>query len=149
MVKIDRLIFGYRKIKILDDSLEKATSIFVRAGIDAEASSDGIVVVRERDYERVIALLRGTAEFESSETLGLYGALKKIKHKRAIAISSVTMLCFLYFLSNLVWDIRVSGNETVTDAKIIYELSKNGFNIGSFWPACNRSKIETRNSFKK
>ncbi len=143
MVKIDRLIFGFRRINVSEEKVGLVSSLFVRYGLDADVLPDGTVFVRERDFHKVSLIFDEKVDYKSSETLGLLGALKKINYKATVIITSIVMLCVLLFLTNLVWDIRIIGNEKLTDAKIIYELSKNGFSLGSFWPSCNRSEIET------
>ena len=73
MVRIDALIFGYRKIGVMADMISEVTSRFIRAGIISSFDGEGKIIVRERDIVRVRELLSGI-HFEESEALGIVGA---------------------------------------------------------------------------
>ena len=143
MARIDRFVFGYRRLKVSAEQLDAAASRLLRANIDSEMYSDGTIIVRERDYQKALGAFAEYIEYTASETRGIYGALKKIQYKGSLIITSVIMLIVLLFLSNVVWDIRVEGNEKITDARIINALSDNGLSIGKFWPSLDRSRVET------
>ena len=142
MVKIDRVIFGYRKINVNVDLLASISSILVQNRIQAEIKDSGIVFIRERDYEKFLRCCKNKIEFSASETLGWYGEFKKINHKVTVFITTLIMLFVILFSSNLVWDVRISGNSTVSDSKIVYALSDLGLEIGAFWNEIEKNKIE-------
>ena len=142
MVRIDAIIFGYRKIGVSADMISEVTSRFIRAGIICNFGSDGAIIIRERDSNKLKSVLSGIS-YTESETLGFYGAYKRIKHKRAIILAVIVSLVITLITSNMVWDIRVSGNEKLTDARIIEELSECGFEIGDTWLFSSRSEAES------
>lgn len=144
MVKIDRLIFGYRKIKVSNENRTHAATLLLQFKIESEFTTDGYIIVRERDAQKTKRILSEKIEFDITETLGFLGAYKRIRNRTTVWVTSLVMLFFLIFLSNLVWDIRISGNETLTDARILVELSENGFSVGKLWSKCNKSEIETK-----
>lgn len=143
MVRIDCLIFGYRKLSIDPEDLSSLTSIFIRYSIFSSISDDGTVIVRERDVEKIKMLLSGRMDFSCSEPLGLYGNWLRTSHKGAIISGFVISLILTVLLSSVVWDVRVSGNESLDTEEIIQSLSECGFGIGDFWIAKNTSTIET------
>lgn len=52
---------------------------------------------------------------------------------------------FLLFLSGrFVWDVRVTGNETLTDGEVRAALREGGFGIGSYIPDIKSNEIENR-----
>ncbi len=142
MVRIDFLVFGYRKIAVSPSQLSVVTSALLRAGISAAINSKGEFCVRERDLQKTKGALDGKVEYELSELLGLYGAYKKINCKRGLLCGIVLSLVICVLASSVVWDVRVEGNESIPDAAIVYELSKCGFSQGGFWSACDKSDIE-------
>lgn len=142
MVRIDAFIFGYRRITVSADMVSEVTSRFIRAGIISAFNNDGTITIRERDGQRVRAALSGIP-YEESETLGLYGAYKRIKHKKAIICAALLSALITLIASGTIWDIRVEGNENLTDAKIIHELSGCGFSIGNLWHFSDRSEAES------
>ena len=143
MVRIDCYLFGYRKIGISPEKLSSATAILLRAGIPSRFNSDGTITVRERDFQRIQGLFNGRIEYSVSKPLGLYGKIKEIKHKKAVIAGIFISLLISIFLSGLVWDIRIEGNESVPSSKIIYQLSQCGFEIGDSWRRTDKSEIES------
>ena len=118
MVRIDCLIFGYRKIEISPEFLSDATSILLRASIPSKINADGTITVRERDFLKIQGLFRGRFEFEHSEPLGIAGKYKCLHNKTAYISAIIISLTLIVFLSNLVWDIRIEGNANIPDSDI-------------------------------
>lgn len=143
MVKIDAFIFGYRRLNIDPENLSLLTSILLRASIPSVINNDGTVTVRERDFDKILKLISGRIKFSYSEALGIYGWWRRLEHKAPIVISTVISVCLVIFLSNLVWDIRVEGNEALTDSEVILTLAECGFEIGDMWSGIDRSEIES------
>ena len=83
MVRIDCLIFGYRRMKIEPSDLSELTSFFIRAAIYSHINSDGFIIVRERDVGKIQDLLKGRINFSLSEPMGLYGRWLRLEHKRS------------------------------------------------------------------
>lgn len=142
MVRIDCLIFGYRKLSITPADLSSLTSIFIRYSVFSSINNDGTVIVRERDFEKIKELLSGRIEFSYSEPLGLYGGWLRTSHKGALICGMVISLALTLLLSSVVWDVRISGNEHLETGEIVDTLSECGFGIGDFWFSKNRSVIE-------
>ena len=143
MVKIDCLLFGYRRLKVDADDLSKLTSIFIRASVFSSISDDQTVVVRERDFEKIKNLLKGRIKFTYSEPMGLYGRWLRLENKAVVILSLVISIALTALLSSVVWDIRISGNEEISEEAIEEGLSELGFDIGSFWCFTNRGKLES------
>ena len=143
MVRIDCLIFGYRKIEISPEFLSDATSILLRASIPSKINADGTITVRERDFLKIQGLFRGRFEFEYSEPLGIAGKYKCLHNKTAYISAIIISLTLIVFLSNLVWDIRIEGNANIPDSDIALRLSECGFQIGDLWALKDRSRIES------
>ncbi|MBO5907306.1 MAG: sporulation protein YqfD [Clostridia bacterium] len=141
MVRIDCLIFGYRKIKIPKDAVAKVTTRFLHMGVSVKISSDGEFTVRERDREKAHTALSGI-EYTESECLGLLGAYKKIKNKPLVFSAVAVCMLFSSLSSCVVWDVRIDGNERITDAQIALELEGAGLSVGAPWWQLDRSKIE-------
>ncbi|MBO7196306.1 MAG: sporulation protein YqfD [Clostridia bacterium] len=142
MVKIEFLVFGYRRLVTAPENLSLLSSLLVRSGISSVITADGAFLIRERDFETIRDLMSGRIEFSCSKPLGLYGMWKGYTHKAALLLSLALMTALVLFLSCVVWDIRVEGNSTVTDGEIILGLSDCGLQIGDLWMGINRSRVE-------
>ena len=143
MVRIDCLIFGYRRLQIDPNDLSKLTSIFIRSGIFSSIENNGSIVVRERDISKIQALLKGRIEYSCSEPLGIYGKWLRLEHKRPVIAAALISVLITIVLSSLVWDVRIDGNELISDEEIIEELSDLGFGIGRAWINVNRGELES------
>ena len=143
MVKIDCLLFGYRRITVEEGKLAQATSLLLRSRISVRGVDARSFCVRERDFQRVSSLLSGRVIYESSPALGLPGAIGRIKCKWAWCVGSVLSLLLLVYLSGLVWDIRVEGNEKIPDSAVVIALGESEFYIGRPWREIDMSAVET------
>lgn len=136
------MIFGYRKIKIEPSDLSAVTSVMLHNKIPTYFNSDGTFSVRERDFPKVFELLEGRFSYEASDTRGAYGAYKSFKHKAAAVIAILISVLIVFVSSLLVWDVRIEGNEAVTDTAIVCGLSECGFSVGKFWHRIDNSAVE-------
>jgi sporulation protein YqfD len=144
MVRIDCLIFGYRRIAISPDDLSLATSILIRSSLPSRISTDGCLIIRERDFLKLQALFKGRIEFEYSDTLGLYGKIKRLRHKTALICAGIVSLLLLIVSSNTVWDVRIEGNVNIPSADISLRLEECGLAVGDLWSGIDRSDVELK-----
>jgi similar to stage IV sporulation protein len=68
------------------------------------------------------------------------------RHRKRAGIFLGTLLSvILMFLSQrFVWDVRVTGNDTMTESEVIEELSACGFGVGSYIPGFRAGELENR-----
>lgn len=142
MPGVSYLVFGYRRLKISPDSLSFLSSILLKAAIPSRISNNGDVIVRERDIDKISTLLSGRIEFSCSEPKGLYGIFKRVPNKVAVVLSLLASLVLVFFLSELVWDIRVEGNGEIAEEEILLALKESGFEIGDFWRRIDTGEVE-------
>ena len=142
--RIDCLIFGYRRVTVLEEDIDKTVGLLLRSGLPTSFFPDGSFIIRERDAKSVFKILDGKVRYNASKTLGLYGHIVGISHKIAFVLSVcfIILLCFLS--ENVIWDIKVSGNDRINDSEIIYELKKCGMAIGDAWWLIERSDVENK-----
>lgn len=144
MVKLNYLVFGYRRLTVDPVAVERVTTLLIRAGVFSSVFANGSIIVKESDYLKIKGILSGRVDYSASETLGLYGKIKRMRHKCAIAFSIFISIALLFLSSRVVWDIRVSGNEKIPSSKIVLALSDCGFGVGSSWARTDLSEIETK-----
>lgn len=144
MVRIDHLVFGYRRLTVSPDSLSLVTSILLRASIHSTINPDGTISVRERDFSKIQDLFSGRIDFDHSGPLGLYGKWKNCRGKGALVVTLLFCIALTALLSSLVWDVRVEGNEKIPDSEIVYSLSRCGFSVGDFWNRRELGVIEAK-----
>ena len=143
MVRIDCLIFGYRKYKVSPENIAELTNALLKVGVTAQIKGDGTVTVRERDRRKILSALSGL-DYTESPPRGIAGALKKIPYKPAVVSALFISALISLFLSGLVWDVRVDGNHSIPDAAIISELERCGFSVGNIWSLVDLSEVEIK-----
>ena len=140
MVKSKYFLLGYRKITVAD-GIKDYIARMIKAKISFEAISDDVIIIFDRDLEHFKKIFKNKS-FEVSETLGIWGVKNKIRHKRAFCLATVIGIILVVLSRITVWDIRISGNETVPDTLILTELSECGFSVGTVWNRVSLSDIE-------
>ena len=105
----------------------------VQFSCTASSARRFLAACRARDIEAEIVAYRGLPKL--AMRLG----------KRAGLVVGGVLAVALIILSGLfVWDVQVSGNETLTEGEIIEELRACGFGVGSYLPALRVREIENR-----
>ena len=143
MAKIEDLIFGYREVKITQKELTSAVSLLYRKGIPFTQESVDTIAINERYITQAESILGDKKTGCSfSDPKGLLNLIKHYRHKVALISALLLVSIMLFFLSNMVWDIRVEGNERITDSAIASELERNGLAIGKLWNKIDKSEVE-------
>ena len=143
MARLDEFIFGYRIGKVSPDSLPRMINTALRLGICSDVTSDGEFTVKEKDRARFATAARAKMRFELGEPLGIFGFLMRNKKKYGVFLA-VLFCAVLFLLSrSLVWDVRISGNESLSELAVEDALSKVGFGVGTRWRRIDKNEIET------
>lgn len=141
MIRIDYLIFGYRRFEIDDKDIVRVAEIFLKNGISIKFYGN-IFYANEKKSRKIEQILSTRVKFSKSELLGFGGAVLKNK-KRVGAICALVLTSVIFiFSSNRVWDVRIEGCETGKEDKIIRELSECGLSVGSSWSKTDTSRVE-------
>ena len=151
MAKLSRWLLGYRKISCRDGEVVKAVSVILKNGISAEFVSGNEFLISERDYSRIKHDLDERVACDASEILGVFGKIKVIEHKVAIAVAMVVSILLIFLASDTVWDIRVENAGGFLEREVIYALNECGLRIGNSWSYIDNSDIEVAflNKFPK
>ncbi len=89
------------------------------------------------EYKKMLVLFgeKKITGIKSEKEHGLPFLIKRYRHRIGIPIG-IFMFVFLMKLSTMyVWDVRVMGNERITDAEIIEALDELGCSIGTYIPS--------------
>ena len=86
--------------------------------------------------KRDLALIREEAEkggilLNEGKPLGLFPHLWKKRARLGLLFGAVLSLFLFFCASSVVWDVRISGNEKMSDAEVRAELSAAGLGIGT------------------
>lgn len=140
-----RRISGYLYVKFVSNKPEKLLNI---------CAANGINVWRVAIKNNCLYFKTGIASFKKIRLLkrkikgkihitkkcGLPFFVAKNKHRYGMVAGFVLFFAILYFLSGFIWNIDISGNETISDATITKALEEIGIYEG-----VRISKINTEN----
>ena len=142
MVKLDEFLFGYRRGKVEEKDICKLANALLRSEICSTVTPDGGFIIRERDREKFVFFAKPKMRFHLSEPLGVYGFFYASRRRYGVLAALILLLCISFFTSELVWDVRISGNERISDYVIEEVLSANGFGVGTSWRTIDKNAIE-------
>ena len=149
--KTARYFAGTVRVRMECAYPERAANFCASAGVefwDFERCEDGAVrlSVTVAGYGRLRALARETGAF-ALRSVGRAGApvfLHGIRKRYALLIGMGLCLALLWASSLFVWQIGVTGNETVSSEEILAVLSDLGVGIGTFTPSLRGSMVTDR-----
>ena len=101
--------------------------------------------IYKKDWEKFCLLSKRTnCETERVRERGVPGTMRGLR-RRAVLFAGLVLFALLMFWGSLhVWEIEVTGNETVSDWEIISALDSIGVGIGSYWPSFVSDNIRSR-----
>ena len=145
MAKIDYLLSGFAEIKLSSDDFHKALTAFLRFGIRASINNEDTVIVLYSQFEDAKRILNdiGISSYKITKIHKLIPTFAT--PLRAVIISSALILTtiLVVYLSNIVWYVDVSGNESISAASIISDLEKCGLSVGKIWGKIDLGEVET------
>lgn len=140
MIRADLLIFGYRVITFKEEDVANVANILLDAQFAVRFHKNSIYV-RGDKIKKVLSAIGTRVEFEMTELLGMGGVVYNFR-KRLGGVAALSLCLILYvFLSDIVWDVRIEGNET-DENRLLSELSCAGLEVGARWSGLNRSALE-------
>ena len=145
-----RYITGWATVEVTGAEPEKLLYALAERGITfwgAAPPKDFTLTVQVP--ERAVKLIRPLAAAVGCEGRvrsrhGLPAAFRKVRGRYMLLACIGLVAALLYVGSAFIWEIDITGNETVPDGIIRQALSQCGVDIGSYWPAFSQDQI--RNS---
>ena len=144
MVRIDFLVFGYRRITLAKGEISRAASILLQKGITLLVFDEETLLIKERNVEICERLLSTIPSLKISEPLGLYGAFSRFQYKRGLISGLLCSLILVILAALPVWDVRVRGNDKIPESAVEQMLLECGFGVGSLWFNTDLSEVEAK-----
>lgn len=143
MVRIEALLFGYRSTRFHKEDLAAVcTALFAKA-IPFSQNGDKEIFIEEKHVAEAQRVLnRINIKYEMSLPRGLLGIAKSYKQKGAFITALIFSVILAIFLSNKVWDIRVEGNDALSDSEVVSLMSEHGLYRGASWRELDLGSIE-------
>lgn len=129
------------------ESLLNAAALSALELWDIESVDD--YTVRAKTFEGGLPELENLAQrcMCDLRVVRLYGGSTErgmLLRRRVLAVLLIMTMLLLSVSSLFIWDIQVTGNETLTEGEILRALEECGVSIGSYWPDINPDELRCR-----
>ena len=148
MAKLLRLLWGYVTVVFQKGFGESFLSECYIQGVNVshiKATDDGIVLdCTLKDYKRLckIAQKHG-GRIKILKRKGLVFPFAKIMNRSGLIVGAVLGIAIFGILSGYVWNVDVTGYETLEKEKIIDFLSEQGLHNGVSWRSVDKRTVES------
>ncbi|MBQ9736191.1 MAG: sporulation protein YqfD [Clostridia bacterium] len=125
-------LLGYHVIKVEEKSKTRLENLLFVARIPFFYRDDGAVLIPHKEKERLKqALKRERLSVSLGEVSGFPCFLRQNLYRIGIPIGALFAALLIYFGSHTVWQVCVSGTETVSPNAVVEGLASLGFGVGS------------------
>ncbi len=138
MISIYRFIIGYVRIKIFGERPESLINACFLEGITvwriARKNDSIILSISASDFIRILQIRKKLVIRPSVKLLEKHGMpffIKKHKNRTGILVGMVLFLFINLALSGYIWDIKITGNDSIDSAEILSACKKHGVIVGS------------------
>lgn len=142
LTKCKILIYSNQRNQVINLLLEKEYK-YESSRIDKDHNL--ILIIKKSNkntYEKM--LNENGISYEFFENKGILSSLEKLKNRWGILLGALIMYITLIYSSNVVWQINVEGNTSISKEQVIYELEKAGFGLGTFIPKFDFDTLHNR-----
>ena len=147
LIKLFRWLFGYVKFSYSGGFKEDFINDCYRAGINLKnLCRRGDILLAEtgiKTYKRLhrFAFAHG-GKVKIIKRKGLPFLLSPLNNRWGLFAGVVFFVFFISFMGGFVWNITVTGNNRVTEVKIVDYLAQNGFSVGTGWSSVDKEQLE-------
>jgi similar to stage IV sporulation protein len=117
---------------------------------DVCRDDDGCVTfgIDRKNFRRLRPLVRKShVKIHIQKKLGLPQRTRNYRHRFGLILGVIIIVVSLYISSLFIWDVQVSGCESISEQEVLTVLSENGFTAGGLKRKYNIREIE--NNFLK
>ena len=140
MKRLEFLLFGYIEYSL--ENPRELINLALRSGRTAVLTKRGNVTLSLPTARRLRADIARLGATPVGIPRGIGGIIYAIPTNIPTAVALLISLLIYFYSSDLVFDVRVSGNEAVSEEQILNELSAAGFGVGSRWSKTDKSAVE-------
>ncbi len=139
-MRLEYLLFGYREYRL--DSARELINLALRHSRTATLTRRGTVIVSLPTARILKGEIIALGGLPVCNDRGIGGAICSVPSHIPTLIAALLSLFLYLFSGDLVFDVQISGNETVSEEQILAELSASGFGVGSRWSKTDRNAVE-------
>ncbi|MCH5316780.1 MAG: sporulation protein YqfD [Eubacterium sp.] len=147
LIRLFRWLLGYVKFSYSGGFKEDFINDCYRSGINLKnlctRGEELLAETKIKTYKRLhkIAFAHG-GKVKIMKRKGLPFLLSPLNNRWGLFAGAVFFLFFISFMGGFVWNITVTGNNRVTEVKIVDYLAQNGFSVGTRWGSVDKEQLE-------
>lgn len=147
LIRFFRWLFGYVRFTCTGGFTEGFINGCRNAGINLKniRQTDGGITAETRiaPYKSLhrIAFANGCV-VKIKKRRGLPFLLAPVSRRGGLLAGVVYMAVFISLMGGFIWNITVTGNDRITDVKIVDYLAQNGFKTGVRWNSVDKEQLE-------
>ena len=139
LFRILNFLAGYRQISCPAERSAEAINVMMKEDVDywemrRKEGGELTFSILEREYKRLLTLAAGIP-FHTVRRLGLPQLVGRYRKRLGIPLGLLIFLLLTKLSTQYIWEVTVSGNETLTDAEVQECLEALGCGIGSYIPS--------------
>lgn len=140
------LTLGYSDIRIPTEAVKELLNVSNRLGVPLLGlrTDNGVAVVRvylRHEKTLLLHLQRICIEAEVLRRRGLPAVWQRYRHRTGMLVGSVMFFLVLYIAPLFIWEINISGLETLNREYVIQLLEQEGVYVGVFSPSIDRRAV--------
>ena len=132
-----RWLAGYYAVSVGRGELIDAVTVMMKRSVDYRGlkltgDGEGEFLISRKGYRELIRVLGARAD--SVKILREYGLpylIRRYRRRPGIAVGALLFFSLCFLSERFLWDIDVTGNETISDVEVIETLSALGCSIGT------------------
>ena len=149
MSRLSRFIFGAYSLSIPEEKAKDVFNVLITNVIPFAKSKSGEglvnIILSPKGFLKYTAVCGGALIFgEKARAIGLFALIRRYRLRVGMFLGAFIFAISVYSSSLFVWDVNVSGNESLTADEICDMLESHGFGIGSFIPSADTDRICAR-----
>lgn len=148
-VGINSILFGYCKMSVPYDRCTDLLNLCMRYGfVYSEFSVKGDTafficpLTSARRLSSACRVYKIPVTLESAH--GLLCLLYRYRSRAGLLVGAIIALAIIILSRSIVWEINITGNESMSEAEIISELEKSGLRVGEKLSDINTDSIENK-----
>jgi len=131
--------FGVYCGEFIDDLVKSGAQIW-------DISGSGSIYTMRTVPQNYMSVARKARKYRVKTAVvkrgGGYFRLRRYRKRLGIPAGILAFFAVIVIMSNFIWDIRITGNQTVTKAQIAEQLEKSGIRAGAAKKSFNANKAE-------
>lgn len=136
MLRLINLLYGYYRIRV-SGKIADCINLLMLYNINywgMVRDDKGILFsILRKDIKKLTKIMElHGIEFEFVKKRGIIFVVERYKKRAGVFVGAAIFLFLIYSSTFFIWDINVTGNETIGDTEIIEALEKEGCYIGAY-----------------